>query len=236
MAFAPNYTNFRPTAAAAVRPVFNNPQVKSLSSIMSTEAQETMSDTVERNQEIAYGLAKQTLAESGAIRRVEIQGENQRKLERLKQKSPIAKLNAIAKIRQSRSGGLSALSLSSVDSNELNKTSSGVPLAGQRLQSGLTNLNLVGDSSSSKTKQNEIINDVINISEKSDDELSQILDIAAADDKPSALENLMASPNPITPLMLINSDVNMKDVMEQYEENNRKHVEKGGWDVSGYTF
>ena len=36
--------------------------------------------------------------------------------------------------------------------------------------------------------------------------------------------------------MLINSDVNMKDVMEQYEENNRKHVEKGGWDVSGYTF
>ena len=176
------------------------------------------------------------MAESGAIRRVEIQGENQRKLERLKQKSPIAKLNAIAKIRQSRSGGLSALSLSSVDSNELNKTSSGVPLAGQRLQSGLTNLNLVGDSSSSKTKQNEIINDVINISEKSDDELSQILDIAAADAKPSALENLMASPHPITPLMLINSDVNMKDVMEQYEENNRKHVEKGGWDVSGYTF
>ncbi len=237
MAFAPNYTNFRPTAAAAVRPVFNNPQVKSLASIMSTEAQETMSDTIERNQEIAYGLAKQTLAESGAIRRVEIQGENQRKLERLKQKSPIAKLTALANYRQaSRSGGLSALSLSSVDSNELNKTSSGVPLAGQRLQSGLTNLNLVGDSSSSKTKQNEIIDDVINISEKGDEELSQILDVAAADDKPSALENLMASPNPITPLMLINSDVNMKDVMEEYKENNRKHVETGGWDVSGYTF
>ena len=148
MAFAPNYTNFRPTAAAAVSPVFNNPQVKSLSSIMSTEAQETMSDTVERNQEIAYGLAKQTLAESGAIRRVELQGENQLKLERLKQKSPIAKLNAIANIRKSRANVLSPIVLPSSEAN----SPTSQQMAGQRLlqpsNANLTGLNSVTPSSS----------------------------------------------------------------------------------------
>lgn len=172
MAFAPNYTNFRPTAAAAVRPVFNNPQVKSLASIMSTEAQETMSDTVERNQEIAYGLAKQTLAETGAIRRVELQGENQRKLERLKQKSPIAKLNAIAEIRKSRANVLSPIVLPNSEANI-----QGTQMAGQRLLQN-SNANLTGLDSVTPSSKLSSEEQIIQFGKLSQEEQGDALDSA----------------------------------------------------------
>jgi len=224
MAFAPNYTNFRPTAAAAVRPVFNNPQVKSLSSIMSTEAQETMSDTVQRNQEIAYGLAKQTLAESGAIRRVEIQGENQRKLERLKQKSPIAKLNAIANIRKSRANVLSPIVLPSSEAN----SSVNQQMAGQRLQSGMTDLNLKGDSTGTKKNQSSYLSEkeqILEFSKLSEDEQGLLLD-AAAKTEPVTLTTIIGDIESPPPFV-------SKEAHEQFLENNAASVEKGYWNVGG---
>ena len=224
MAFAPNYTNFRPTAAAAVRPVFNNPQVKSLSSIMSTEAQETMSDTVQRNQEIAYGLAKQTLAESGAIRRVEIQGENQRKLERLKQKSPIAKLNAIANIRQSRANVLSPIVLPSSEAN----SSVSQQMAGQRLQSGMTDLNLKGDSTGTKKNQSSYLSEkeqILEFSKLSEDEQGLLLDDAAKVE-PVTLTTIISEIEGPPPFV-------SKEAHEQFLQNNEEAVKKGFWNVGG---
>lgn len=142
---------------------------------MSTEAQETMSDTVERNQEIAYGLAKQTLAESGAIRRVEIAGENAEKLERLKQKSPIAKLNAIANIRKGRANVLSPIVLPNSEANV-----QGTQMAGQRLLQN-SNANLTGLTPSSSNAKLSSEEQIVQFGKLSKEEQGDALDSAVGD-------------------------------------------------------
>ena len=244
--------SFTPSAAqqylASVGSRTANPSTRALNTIASGDTAVTaMLDIEKNNQKYANELATRALMEAGAVKRQQIASENSLKEAELRNKSTLAqKLTAFGNYKGSRQLA----------------TPSMIPMAGSRneqtnaLQSTLSNIDASANKINrkdknllNKFKKNELLDlDTDTLLNNVDQKLTGIQEQQALNQRPAiqkVKEDVLTRDNlslydMLTPGLVndANAGISVFKSPAQIlaDENSKAYVEKGGWDVSGYTF